>query len=154
MKINTIIVSAFHGCGKTTAARELKEQLTLMDLDSSTFDKNNFPQNYLEYIKSQIGKQEIIFISSHEIVRKALETEGIEYFLFYPSLKRKEEFLDLYYLRGNNEAFVNILDKNFENFIASCNNAKTPNKITLNKEGEFLLNNPTFIKIIEKIKNT
>lgn len=154
MKINTIIVSAFPGCGKTTTSRELKGQITLIDSDFSTFNKTNFPQNYVEHIKSQIGKQEIIFISSHEIVRKALEAEGIEYFLFYPSLKRKEEFLDLYHRRGNSETFINVLDRNFENFISSCDNAKTEHKIILNKEGEFLLNNPTFLKIIENIKNT
>lgn len=154
MKIDTIIISAFPGCGKTTATRKLKEQLTLIDSDSSTFDKMYFPSNYIEHIKSQMGKQEIIFVSSHETVRRALEAEGIEYFLFYPSLNRKEEFLDLYYNRGNNETFINVLDKNFENFIGSCENANTPHKIILKKEGEFLLNNLTFMKLIENIKNT
>ena len=154
MKINTIIVSAFPGCGKTTATRELKGKINVVDSDGSTFDKTKFPNNYIEYIKSQLGKQELIFVSSHETVRHALENEKLEYFLFYPSITRKEEFLDLYYRRGNNKTFIEVLDKNFDNFINSCDISYTPHKIILNKDGEFLLNNKEFIKIIEEIKNT
>lgn len=152
--MKTWLISAFPGCGKTTASRTLKGQINVIDSDSSTFDKNDFPRNYIEHIKENIGKQDVIFISSHETVRQALEKEGLEYFLFYPALKRKEEFLDLYYHRGNNEAFLRVLDKNFESFIESCQNDSNPNKIELNKEGEFLLTNSIFQKIIEEIKNS
>lgn len=150
----TWLISAFHGCGKTTASRTLKGQINVIDLESLSFLNSNFPQNYIEHIKENIGKQDVILVSAHETVRKALNKEGLEYFLFYPSMRRKDEFLDLYYRRGNSEAFINTLDKHFESVLENCQNDSSPNKIELNKEGEFLLTNSIFQKIIEEIKNS
>lgn len=57
-----------------------------LDSDSSNFswvkDENGnntkernpeFPKNYIEHIKSNIGKVDVIFVSSHKVVREALE---------------------------------------------------------------------------------
>ena len=112
-----ILISAFPGCGKTTVYRLLKDKIKVIDSDSSTFPKDDFPQNYIEHIKENIPNQHVIFISSHETVRKALAKEGIHYMLYIPDISRKEEFLELYKMRGNNENFIKMLDENFESFI-------------------------------------
>ena len=135
----TKIISAFPGCGKTTLQRKLKDSLKIIDSDSSTFPKDDFPRNYIEHIKSNIGVQDVIFVSSHETVRKALGEEGIPFDLYVPNINRKEEFLELYKLRGNNEKFIELLDKNWENFLNSCLNDKFATSIiTLENKGDFL----------------
>ena len=42
-----------------------------------------FPKNYIEHIKENIGKVDYIFVSTHEEVRKALTDAGIEFILVY-----------------------------------------------------------------------
>lgn len=146
-----ILISAFPGCGKTTVQRLLKDKIRIIDSDSSTFPKDNFPQNYIEHIKENIPNQDVIFISSHETVRKALAEEGIRYMLYIPDISRKEEFLGLYKLRGNNEAFIQLLDKNFESFLDSCQNDKFATAIvTLKNNGEFIGNHGVFAELIKK----
>jgi predicted nucleotidyltransferase len=90
--MKTRIISAFPGTGKTYFYNKNKE--TTMDSDSSQFsgvkDQNgnntkernpNFPKNYIEHIKENIGKYEFILVSSHKEVRNALKdmpTEEIQ----------------------------------------------------------------------------
>ena len=146
-----ILISAFPGCGKTTVQRLLKDKIRIIDSDSSSFPKDNFPQNYINHIKENILKQDVIFISSHETVRKALAEEGIPYMLYIPDLSRKQEFLELYKLRGNNETFIQLLDKNFETFLDSCQNDKSATAIiTLKNNGEFIGNRGVFAELIKK----
>ena len=65
--MDTLLVSAFPGCGKTYF-HLLYPEITL-DSDSSQFSwipskerKPEFPQNYIEHIKQNIGKYKIIFV--------------------------------------------------------------------------------------------
>lgn len=64
----TLVISAFPGCGKSHFFRENKDK-EVLDSDSSKFDKTHFPQNYIEHIKSNLGKVDIIMVSSHKEVR-------------------------------------------------------------------------------------
>ena len=66
--IETLVVSAFPGCGKSHLFRN-KGEKKILDSDSSTFDKSQFPQNYIEHIKFNIGEVDIILVSSHKEVR-------------------------------------------------------------------------------------
>ena len=86
---NTHVISAFLGCGKTTAYIKLKDKIDVLDSDSSFFDKKDFPRNYIEHIKSNIGKVDVIFVSSHQIVRNALKENNITFSMYYPSKERK-----------------------------------------------------------------
>lgn len=146
MKRKTFVISAFPGCGKSTAYMKLKSELDVLDSDSSTFDKKDFPNNYIKHIEDNMGKVDIIFISSHETVRKALIEKGIPFYVYYPSKERKKEFLELYERRGNDDNFIKILNNNFDNFIDSIENDKSENsiKIKLNNEGDFILNDELF----------
>jgi hypothetical protein len=39
----------------------------------------DFPNNYIKHIQDNIDKVDYIFVSSHEVVRKALNEVGIDF---------------------------------------------------------------------------
>ncbi len=135
-KNNTLIVSAFPGCGKSHFFRENKNKIVL-DSDSSKFDKSDFPNNYIEHIKSNIGKADIILVSSHKEVRDALVENNIKFTLVYPDKSIKDEYIQRYIDRGNSEKFVELLTKNWLTWIDELDNQIGCKKIKLNK-GEYL----------------
>lgn len=133
---NTLVVSAFPGCGKSHLFRN-KGDKKILDSDSSTFDKSQFPENYINHIKSNIGDADIILVSSHKEVRDALQNQGIEFTLVYPSRDIKEEYIQRYIDRGNDDKFVELLKKNWENWMTELEEQKGCNKIEL-KNGQYL----------------
>ena len=136
--MKTIIISAFPGTGKTYFYEKYKNSdIKVLDSDSSNFswikDKNgnnttkrnpDFPQNYINHIKENIGKADIIFVSSHDIVRQSLYDNGIKYIVAYPDNDCKDEYLERYRNRGNTEEFINMMNKNWDKFINSMKNDK------------------------------
>lgn len=113
----------------------------IIDSDSSEFswikDENGnntkernpeFPNNYIQHIKDNLDKQDIIFVSSHEVVRKALEENNIEYHIFYPDKSMKEEWIKRFKERGNDENFINFISNNWDNFIDDIENETYPTK--------------------------
>lgn len=135
-QLNTMIISAFPGCGKSHYFRN-NENKTVLDSDSSTFDKSDFPRNYIEHIKSNIGKADVIMVSSHKEVREALVENDIFFTLVYPEPSIKEEYIQRYIDRGSPESFVNLLTNNWNNWISELEEQKSCDKITL-KEGQYL----------------
>ena len=124
--MRTKIISAFPGCGKTHFFNQNKN--VCLDSDSSLFSwsynedgtkiRNSlFPQNYIDHIKENIGKYEYIFISSHEEVRNALLDECIFFYLVYPSYEMKDMFLRRYKERGNDNSFIELVDKNWHDWL-------------------------------------
>ena len=154
-KKQTFIISAFPGCGKTTAYVKLKNDFNIIDLESSFFNKNDFPNNYIEEIQNNIGKAYIIFISPHEKIRNKLHEMNIPYILFYPNIARKDEMISLYEERGNEKVFIELMKEHFEHFYESVvqDNYAEP-KICLEYEGDFILNNNKIQQKIKKISNT
>lgn len=124
--MRTKIVSAFPGVGKTTYHKNNPE--TTLDSDSSGFSwvidehgnktrNPSFPQNYINHIKENIGKYKYIFVSSHKEVRDALLDNCIFFYLVYPVNSRKEEFIQRYRDRGNDENFIKLVKTNWENWM-------------------------------------
>lgn len=116
----TLVFSGFAGVGKSHAFKTLTAMgYRVLDSDSSTFDKDNFPINYLNHIHSVIAKGEVqvLFVSSHDILRDAMRDDGIDYYLVYPALELKSEYLRRYISRGSNTAFIQLLENNWENWI-------------------------------------
>ena len=147
-----IIVSAFPGCGKTTMFNELNGKIKIMDSDSSKFDKTDFPRNYIEHIKENIDNVDIMFISSHEDVRNALENEDIDFDLFYPSINRKIEFLENYVKRRSNREFIMKVDANWKEWIEGIeNNSLKHCHIHKLNRGEFLMNNDLLNRYIQSL---
>lgn len=121
------VIAAFPGTGKSEATKILNDMgVAASDSDSSHHPKEPqgvFPDNYIHHIKSRIkelkqaGGDGYIFVSSHKVVRDALVAEKIDFTLFYPSLALKQIYLNRYIDRGSNEAFVQLLDDNYDDWI-------------------------------------
>lgn len=124
----TRIVSAFPGTGKSHYHRDHPE--TTLDSDSSNFSwvvkdgvkvrNPEFPNNYIQHIKENIGKYDFIFVSSHADVRNALKDSCIFFYLVYPQPECKDMYLKRYEQRGNNAEFVKLVDENWEQWLRQC----------------------------------
>lgn len=134
-KKNTILCTAFPGTGKSHFYNNSDK--IVLDSDSSNFDKKYFPQNYIEHIKKNIGKADIILISSHDVVRNALVKEKLDFVLVFPDISLKDEYLQRYKDRGSDENFIKLLDKNWEGWITELQNREGCKKIIL-KSGQYI----------------
>ena len=132
----TLVISAFPGCGKSHLYRNQSNKV-ILDSDSSKFDKSDFPRNYIEHIKENVGKVDIILVSSHKEVRDALVENNIDFTLIYPKRSIKDEYIKRYVDRGNNEQFVKLLETNWNMWIDQLQEQENCNKIEL-EEGEYL----------------
>lgn len=113
--MNSIIISAFPGIGKSKLYKENK--INYSDSDSSKFNKKRFPQNYIEHIKQIRNEKLLIFVSSHITVREALVEEGLPFIYVIPTLDRKQEFLENYKQRGNTKEFIENVNSNWERWL-------------------------------------
>ena len=116
----------------------------ILDSDSSLFswiyDENgnktdvrdpNFPNNYIQHIKDHLETEDIIFVSSHKIVRDALRENNIDYVLVYPDRDMYAEFKYRFDARGNSEDFINFILSNWHNFIDEMEQETFPEKVVL-----------------------
>lgn len=160
-----LVLSVFPGGGKSSIFKEA-EQLGLkkahvswderngveimvprgpgvpvFDSDSSIFPKDGFPGNYIAHIQNVLSTYPnvVIMVSSHDNVRAALHEEGIPFTLVYPERELKGEYLERYEGRGSPEAFVNMMDNKWNDFIDSANSDVNQDRIILG-EGKYLLN--------------
>ena len=119
----SVIVMGFPGVGKTYVKERYKgsNNLKVLDSDSSNFDKSDFPNNYINYIEKQIGKYDIIMVSTHKEVRDAIKNSIIprmcSLYICYPSYDIKDEWLERLRKRGNNESFIKMIDENYFNWV-------------------------------------
>ena len=115
----TKIISAFPGTGKSHYHNAHPD--TTLDSDSSMFSKSDdFPENYINHIKENIGKYDIIFVSSHKVVRDALRNNCMFFYLIYPSKDQKDIYLDRYRKRGSPDQFVKLIKDNWDCWIDEC----------------------------------
>lgn len=129
----TIVVAAFPGCGKTYMFNNRNgEKYTMLDSDSSQFswiinesgekERNpDFPANYIEHIKENIGKVDVIFVSTYDTVLDALYNAAIPHFIIKPQLNMKNNFIKRYEERGNDESFIKFISSNWVNFLEALN---------------------------------
>lgn len=150
----SIILMGFPGVGKTYIKEKYKgsNDLKVLDSDSSNFDKSDFPNNYINYIKEQIGKYDIIMVSTHAAVRDAIKNSMISricpIYICYPSLDIKDEWLERLLKRGNNETFIKLIDENYYNWIKDIEmNENDLIHIQINNPNSYLYNNLYKIKL-------
>lgn len=139
----TKVISGFPGVGKSTLTKNATDKV-MLDSDSSQYSwlepgvrHPDFPNNYMERIKENIGKVDYIFVSSHDVVREALAANLIPYTIVYPGKELKQEYIQRYIDRGNNEGFVSLLEEKYEEFIESIEKEAYPHLVPL-KSGEYL----------------
>ena len=77
----------------------------------------NFPANYIEHIKENIGKVDFIFVSNHLIVREAMEEAGIRYCTVYPKKEMLNEWVGRMYRRGDNDYVIKLHIDHWEEFM-------------------------------------
>lgn len=153
--MDTYLISAFPGCGKTVAYFDLKDTIKVKDSDSSTFDKSEFPNNYIKAIKEDIGNYDMIFVSSHKEVRDALEEEKIPYILFFPSVSRRTEFLENYTRRRTPPKLIQKIDEHFEEWVSQIENEESEysTRIKLGERGQYITNEQHFVDLVNHIIN-
>ena len=124
MKIKGMIISAFPGTGKTTAAGLMKEAV---DLESTPFkfpvdwvngttateEAEGWVEKYVDQITlmaSECG-YDFVFVSSHQEVRKELRKREIPFISVIPQTDLRDEYMIRYISRGNDMEFLrNIYD--------------------------------------------
>lgn len=127
-----LVISAYPAMGKTYFTETINEKykMRILDSDSSFFkwnydNKGNkldtvnpaWPFNYIEHIKSRLLSEDLIFVSSHEEVRKALCVSDIDYYTFVPDFDSQSEIFKRMRDRGNSEEFIKTRRNNFANDI-------------------------------------
>jgi hypothetical protein len=131
-ELYTVLCAAFPGTGKSTMYRRYAgSEKIILDSDSSKFDKDQFPENYLQHIKDNIGKVDVICISSHKEVRDALVANNLPFTLIYPDKSTKDEYISRYTDRGNSSQFIELVEKNWGLWIDECEQQKGCKHIVL-----------------------
>ncbi|MBO5828764.1 MAG: hypothetical protein J6R59_10005 [Paludibacteraceae bacterium] len=151
--MDTKIYSIFPACGKTWLYEHQEDyDLKILDSDSSQFSwlieevedpdyviigegeikplihrnkvrNPDFPNNYIEHIKDNIGKYDCIFVSSHAAVRKALDEAGIDFTIVYPEQRCKAEWVGRCFIReqnGESGCGTKVMYDNWEQWISEC----------------------------------
>jgi len=136
LDMNGIVVSAFPGTGKSYFTKLYPDICS--DSDSSKYSHNadgtkneNFILEYMQHIKDAKANNTVVFVSSHEEVRKALINEGIFFVLVYPSRDLKLEYVNRYKKRGSTDEFIDMLYSKWDSFIDSCEQTRDCRHIVL-----------------------
>lgn len=118
------IIAGFPGVGKTFATKCLIQlfDMVVSDSDSSKFPKEGFPANYIDHIRQlyEEGSSDIIFVSSHDVVREALIDAGLPFTLVYPSKGLKKEYLRRYMDRKSPQGFIDLVETNWDTWLDEC----------------------------------
>lgn len=154
-----MIISGFAGIGKTYFAKNNPD--ISIDLESSNFKwifdgsienvdtegrkgltnktfNPEWPLNYIQAIKDANAKYDFVFISMDKDVREILKNENFRYFVAFPILECKEEYILRYKERKNGENFINLLETKYDEWINDLILSE-PNQIRLH-QGEFIWN--------------
>lgn len=149
------VICGFPGVGKSTLFKELKDSdYKVLDSDSSTFDKAEFPDNYIKHIKEKTAEGYTILASSHDVVRDALIKNEMLFTLVYPDKSLKDEYLERYKERGSPQKFIDLLDSKWDEWIGQCDDLKNDycRKVKLDA-GEYVnVEKVGIVKPAEKLK--
>lgn len=136
--MQALIVSAYPGCGKTHYVSH-NPPFYCEDSDSSFYswiydgmiktDRRNpaFPENYIDHIKSLMYKRDVIFVSSHKVVRDALYEKEIPHVILYPCREAKDEWMRRFKKRGSTDEFIKFQNEHWDEFIDEIESTKSDN---------------------------
>ena len=146
--MKTKLISAFPGTGKSHYYRNKSKDEIILDSDSSLFSwardsqqnkirNPQFPSNYIKHIKENLGKSDVIFISSHKEVRDALVKENLDFTLVYPERGNKQEYVERYIQRDSPQPFIDLLKREWDNWITELEEQENCTHIEL-KSNEYI----------------
>lgn len=147
-----IIVYGFAGTGKTTFCGKYKNALDLeesryryLDLTNENVEDRkglqtkinpDFPNNYFSAIKEAIKKYDYVFVSYNAI--DYCKDQGLDYFLIFPNIHSKEEYLCRYLKRNNSKQFICNMSKQFARYILRESDDAYAEKILFLNKGEYI----------------
>lgn len=147
-----IVIYAFPGSGKTEYC---KNNLNAIELASEKYHWNDYsnketeeskgnykiinkdwPNNYLIAIKESLLKYDYVFVTHSG--SKLCEENKIPYYIIYPEICCKEEYINRMILRKNSSEFIENMNTNYENYILDCEKNNYASKKYILKLGEYL----------------
>jgi adenylate kinase family enzyme len=150
-----IAVYGFPAVGKTTMAKKYNnvfdlekghyaylltdEQKKLNDEEKKgikKMDNPDYPQNYFDALIENLKKYDYVFIS-HKAIKFCIDN-NIPYWIVYPKLECKQEYLQRMKERGNQPHFIEQQDRDFEKNINECEEDKLCQKRIILQKGETL----------------
>lgn len=129
------ILSAFPGCGKSHLFAT-PSKLLISDSDSSQFDKAEFPYNYVDHIQEKHRVNDLCLVSSHAEVRAEMKQRNLRYTLVYPARSCKAEYLARYARRGSPASFIEMMERQWDDFLDSCEADDAPSIVL--QPGQYL----------------
>lgn len=114
-KIKTTVCAAFCGCGKTYLCEF--DPVKYKEIECWNYRKGNFPSNYVQDIKKQLGKSQYLFISSDPVILNYLHKEGVKILLVYPENTLKEEYMQRYCNRNSGYDFIGVMYKHWHEWV-------------------------------------
>ncbi len=134
--MKTKIIAGFPGVGKTTYTNT---HANALDVGCEPFSRGNkaWPSDYLRFISVAFHQKKYseILISMHKIVIDYLKYD-FDFTVVYPHIDLKEEYLERYKSRGNNQGFIGRMSYNWDEWITEIQK-ETYEKIRLTN-GQFL----------------
>ena len=134
----TKIISAYPCCGKTYAFENYQDIYSILDSDSSEFSWIYRERTDDELQKIKECKVEYIFVSSHLVVRQALESTGIKYFTVYPEIDLLDEWVGRMYRRGNDKSFIDFQIKHWNDFVNGIDDEPHGESVRRLKSGQHI----------------
>lgn len=129
-----MIICGFAGIGKSYIA---KHKEGVIDLESTPFKKNW--DLYTDVAIHMAKNGYTPMLSCHKELRDILKEKGADYVVVIPKKEHKQNYIQRYKERGNDENFINLFEQNFEKFIEEIYNTEKPESIIeLQKEYETL----------------
>lgn len=123
---DTLVISAYPCCGKSYMYKNYQYRWSILDSDSSDFrwlskeekiENPDFPNNYIKHIQDNIGKVDIICVSSHLKVRELMTKAGIEFCTVYPERGLLDEWIGRMYRRGSDKSFIDFQIEHWDQFM-------------------------------------
>ena len=106
-----------------------------------------WPLNYVEDIIQKSTEYDIVLISQDLDMRTCLRENKCKYYVCFPLKECKQEYIERYKNRGNNEKFISLVSNNFETWIDALMSEE--NKIIM-ESGEYLADTLIRYGIIDK----
>ena len=154
-----IIISSFIGCGREYLKNIYGKKAKIFDVVDEMGINDSSNQDLLEEcynkVMSVVDDYDIVFIPSSKNVREIFNEHNVDYDIFYPSVERRNEFIENQVRKRTKHDVIRKLDKNFEEWVNEIDDDESPNcyKHKLNKQGEFIDNEPTIMSYINGLNN-
>ncbi len=147
------------GCGREYLKNIYGKKTKIFDVVDEMGINDSSNQDLLEEcynkVMSVVDDYDIVFIPSSKNVREMFNEHNVDYDIFYPSVERRNEFIENQVRKRTKPDVIRKLDKNFEEWVNEIDDDESPNcyKHKLNKQGEFIGNEPTIMSYINGLNN-